>query len=284
MACHNPSYVDKYDMVRGPEDGRQLPAQLPAGTWKSWTSSLPGQGEEVSSPTTTSTSTPSTVSSIGKEIGLGGRINTILQAAFFKIANIIPMDEAVQYMKDAATKSYGKKGEKIVAHEPRRHRARRRATSQKVEVPESWKNAADDESEADVDRRPQRTLVEFVKNILNPCQRTAGQQPAGFHLCGRMRTAPLPQGSAAYEKRGIAVDVPEWNPQNCIQCNFCSYVCPHAVIRPVAMTDEEAGQRSRGHEVQGHDRHARHEVCYDHFHPGLHRLRFLRAGLPGHEG
>ena len=173
---------------------------------------------------------------IGKEIGLGGRINTVLQAAFFKIAGIIPEEDAKQYMKDAATKSYSKKGEKIVAMN---HAAidKGMESFHKVNVPEAWKTAEDNrvDTPATGDRAD---VVEYVNSILKPVNAYQGNKlPVSVfsnHVDG---TAP--QGSAAYEKRGIAVDVPEWNPANCIQCNFCSLVCPHAVIRPVIMSDEE---------------------------------------------
>lgn len=173
---------------------------------------------------------------IGKEIGLGGRINTVLQAAFFKIAGIIPEEDAKQYMKDAATKSYSKKGEKIVAMN---HAAidKGMESFHKVNVPEAWKTAEDNrvDTPATGDRAD---VVEYVNSILKPVNAYQGNKlPVSVFSSHVDGTAP--QGSAAYEKRGIAVDVPEWNPANCIQCNFCSLVCPHAVIRPVIMSDEE---------------------------------------------
>ena len=173
---------------------------------------------------------------IGKEIGLGGRINTVLQAAFFKIAGIIPEEDAKQYMKDAATKSYSKKGEKIVAMN---HAAidKGMESFHKVNVPESWKTAEDNrvDTPATGDRAD---VVEYVNSILKPVNAYQGNKlPVSVFSSHVDGTAP--QGSAAYEKRGIAVDVPEWNPANCIQCNFCSLVCPHAVIRPVIMSNEE---------------------------------------------
>ena len=152
----------------------------------------------------------------------------------------------------------------------------------KVEVPASWKDACacDEKKLVTTDRKD---LEQYVNNVLNPVNAYQGNKlPVSTFMPHVDGTAP--QGSSAFEKRGIAVDVPEWNPQNCIQCNFCSYVCPHAVIRPVAMTADELAAAPEGTEVQGYDRRTRHEVCYDHFRPGLHRLRFLRSGLPGHEG
>ena len=241
VACHNPSYIDKYDIV---EDLKKGGSFLLNCGWdaEELDKRLPGKVKKFIADNDIKFYTIDGIS-IGKEIGLGGRINTILQAAFFKIANIIPIDQAVQYMKDAATKSYSKKGEKIVAMN---HAAIDRGVTDIVEVkvPESWKNAVDDTKEAEVTGdRPE--LVKFVKNILNPVNAQRGDKlPVSTFVADADGT--FPQGSAAYEKRGIAVDVPEWNPQNCIQCNFCSYVCPHAVIRPVVMTEEEAAKAPAG--------------------------------------
>ena len=173
---------------------------------------------------------------IAKELGLGGRVNTILQAAFFKLSEIIPADKAVELMKAAATKSYGKKGEKIVAMN---HAAIERGVNEvkKVNVPADWANAQDEKVEKSVEcDRPE--LKKFVENILEPVNAQLGDNlPVSAFIDDADGT--LPQGSAAFEKRGIAVDVPEWNPEACIQCNFCSYVCPHAVIRPYALTADE---------------------------------------------
>ena len=180
---------------------------------------------------------------IAKELGLGGRVNTILQAAFFKLSGIIPEEKAVQLMKDAATRSYGKKGEKIVAMN---HAAIERgvAGTVKVEIPASWANAEDTVVETEVNTdRPE--LKKFVKEILEPASAQLGDQ---LPVSAFKDTADgtFPQGSAAFEKRGIAVDTPCWIPENCIQCNFCSYVCPHAVIRPFALTEEEAKNAPEG--------------------------------------
>ncbi len=241
VACHNPSYIDKYDIVADLKKGGSF--LLNCG-WNAeeLEERLPGKVKKYIAENDINFYTIDGIS-IGKEIGLGGRINTILQAAFFKIANIIPIDQAVQYMKDAATKSYGKKGEKVVAMN---HAAIDRGVSDivKVDVPASWKDAVDDTKEPEVTGdRPE--LVKFVKDILNPVNAQRGDKlPVSTFV--KDADGTFPQGSAAYEKRGIAVDVPEWNPQNCIQCNFCSYVCPHAVIRPVVLTEEEAAAAPAG--------------------------------------
>lgn len=234
VACHNPSYVDKYDMTTDLKDGGVF--LLNCG-WDmaDLEQRLPGQMKRDIAKKNIKFYTIDGVK-IGKEIGLGGRINTVLQSAFFKLANIIPADDAVKYMKDAATASYGKKGEHIVKMN---HDAIDAGAKNVVEVqvPASWADAADTDllKKAVGDRN---WLVDYVNNIQNPI---AGQE--GFKLpvstFKDYADGVCPTGSSAYEKRGIAVDVPVWNTENCIQCNFCAYVCPHAVIRPVAMTEEE---------------------------------------------
>jgi pyruvate-ferredoxin/flavodoxin oxidoreductase len=241
VACHNPSYIDKYDMVEDLKKGGSFLLNCP---WegKELDEHLPAKVKRYIAKNDIKFYTIDGIS-IGKEIGLGGRINTILQAAFFKIANIIPVDDAVKFMKDAATKTYGRKGEKIVAMN---HMAIDRGIEsvKEVKVPAEWANATDEVKEVKVEGdRPE--LVDFVKNILNPVSAQRGDDlPVSAFKDAADGT--LPQGSAAYEKRGIAVDVPEWNPDNCIQCNFCSYVCPHAVIRPAVLTADEAAKAPEG--------------------------------------
>lgn len=241
VACHNPSYVRKYNMVQELKDGGTF--LLNCG-WNmdEMETHLPGQVKRYLAEHNIKFYTIDGIS-IGKEIGLGGRINTILQAAFFKLANIIPVDEAVKYMKDAATATYGKKGEAVVAMN---HAAIDRgiADVKEVKVPEHWKNAADEELHTKV-TEGRKDVVDFVNNILTPINAQRGNELPVSTFIDRA-DGTLPQGTSAYEKRGIAVDVPAWNPENCIQCNFCAYVCPHAVIRPVAMTKEEAEKAPEG--------------------------------------
>ncbi|MEG1942906.1 MAG: pyruvate:ferredoxin (flavodoxin) oxidoreductase, partial [Angelakisella sp.] len=181
---------------------------------------------------------------IGREIGLGGRINTVLQAAFFSISKVIPEAEAIKYMKDAATASYSKKGEKIVAMN---HAAIDRGATDYVEVqiPASWATA-EGEFVYPVAKGDRKELVDFVNEILVPVSAQRGDSlPVSTFINGR-EDGHMPQGSAAFEKRGIAVDIPCWNTENCIQCNFCSFVCPHAVIRPVIMNADEAAKAPKG--------------------------------------
>lgn len=234
VACHNPSYVDKYDMV---ED------IIPGGTFLlncSWdveelSKRLPGKMKKYIAENNIKFYTID-ATKIGVELGLGTRVNTVLQSAFFKLSNIIPIDDAIKFMKDAATKSYSKKGEAIVKMN---HDAIDRGAQAVVEVsvPADWANSTDTTTEKEIKgNRPE--LVKFVKNILEPVNAQQGDNlPVSTFVEDADGT--FPQGSAAYEKRGIAVTVPQWNPENCIQCNQCAYVCPHAVIRPIAMTDGE---------------------------------------------
>ena len=241
VACHNPSYVTKYDMVSDVKPGGIF--LLNCGwTLDELEQHLPGQMKRYIAQNNIQFYTIDGVA-IGKEIGLGGRINTVLQSAFFKLANISPADDAIQYMKDAATASYGKKGEAVVKMN---HDAIERGAKDvhKVEVPESWKNAADTDLTV-VATGENEELVKYVNDILIPVSAQEGDKLPVSAFAGR-ENGVVPLGSSAYEKRGIAIDVPTWNPDNCIQCNFCSYVCPHAVIRPVAMTEEEAKNAPEG--------------------------------------
>ena len=241
VACHNPSYVDKYDMVQDVKKGGTF---LLNCSWnvEELSSNLPAQMKQYIAKNNINFYTID-ATHIAKELGLGGRTNTILQAAFFALSGIIPTDKAVQLMKDAATKSYGKKGEKIVAMN---HAAIERGIDgfQKVDVPADWKDAVA-EAKEEVVLEGREELVNYAKNILMPVNAQKGDSlPVSAFV--DMADGTFPLGSSALEKRGIAVDVPTWVPDNCIQCNFCSYVCPHAVIRPVAMTEEEAAKAPNG--------------------------------------
>ena len=241
VACHNPSYIDKYDMVSDLKKGGTF--LLNCG-WDmdEIEKRLPGDVKRYMAENDIKFYTIDGIS-IGKEIGLGSRINTILQSAFFKLANIIPIEDAVKYMKDAATASYGKKGEKIVAMN---HAAIDRGVTdvKEIKIPESWKQASGAIVHP-VATGSRKDLVDYVNNIQTPVNAQKGDNLPVSTFMG-MVDGTFPVGSSAYEKRGIAVDVPVWNPENCIQCNFCSYVCPHAVIRPVAMTAEEAANAPAG--------------------------------------
>jgi len=233
VACHNPSYVDKYDIVDDLKEGGSFLLNCPWDT-EELSERLPGKMKKILAERHINFYTIDGIK-IGKEIGLGGRINTVLQSAFFKIADIIPADKAKELMKAAAKKSYMKKGQAIV---DMNYAAIDRGMEdlKKVEIPADWANAVDN-SVADK-AEGNGALVEYVNEILKPVNAYKGNKlPVSTFMDHVDGTAP--NGSAAYEKRGIAVDVPEWNPENCIQCNRCAIVCPHAVIRPVAITADE---------------------------------------------
>ena len=233
VACHNPSYVDKYDIVDDLKEGGSFLLNCPWDA-EELSERLPGKMKKILAERHINFYTIDGIK-IGKEIGLGGRINTVLQSAFFKIADIIPADKAKELMKAAAKKSYMKKGQAIV---DMNYAAIDRGMEdlKKVEIPADWANAVDN-SVADK-AEGNGALVEYVNEILKPVNAYKGNKlPVSTFMDHVDGTAP--NGSAAYEKRGIAVDVPEWNPENCIQCNRCAIVCPHAVIRPVAMTADE---------------------------------------------
>ena len=233
VACHNPSYVDKYDIVDDLKEGGSFLLNCP---WDidELSKRLPGKMKKILAERNINFYTIDGIK-IGKEIGLGGRINTVLQSAFFKIADIIPAEEAKDLMKKAAYKSYSKKGQAIV---DMNYAAIDRGMEdlKKVEIPADWANAVDDSIADKV--AGEGALVEYVNGILKPVNEYKGNKlPVSSFMDHVDGTAP--NGSAAFEKRGIAVDVPSWNSDNCIQCTRCSIVCPHAVIRPVAMTDDE---------------------------------------------
>ena len=228
IACHNQAYVNQYDVIKGLKKGgtfvlnckwtrEQLDMYLPAG--------LKRYLAENSIKFYTLNATD-----IADEIGLGTRINMIMQAAFFKLANVIPIEEAVAYLKDSILKSYGKKGEKIVNMN---YMAVDKGTDAlvRIDVPEYWKDAKEEVAcETDA--------PEFIKKVVIPINRQDGDSLPVSAFADAADGA-FPMGTSAYEKRGIAVNVPEWQIENCIQCNQCSFVCPHAAIRPVLLNEEE---------------------------------------------
>ena len=235
VACHMPAYVRKYNMVQDLKDGGTF---LLNTSWDmdELEKQLPGQAKRYMYEHKINFYTIDGFK-IGKEIGLGGRINTILQSAFFSLAQIIPAEDAIKYMKDAATASYMKKGEDIVKMN---HAAIDQGATayKKIEIPESWANAEDEVLGAPVTGE-RKDVVDYVNSIQNAINSQTGNDlPVSAFV--EYADGTLPLGSAAFEKRGVAIDVPTWAPENCIQCNFCSYVCPHAAIRPVAMDEAQA--------------------------------------------
>ena len=242
VACHNQSYIDKYDIVSDikPNGTFLLNCQWDMDGLEKH---LPGQVKRYLAQNNINFYTIDGVQ-LGKETGMGTRINTILQSAFFKLADIIPFEDALKYMKDAATASYMKKGEDIVK---KNHDAIDAGYKKivKIDIPDSWADAADTTMGMDKAVGDNKTLIDYVNNIQQPCNAQKGDSlPVSTFV--DMADGTFPQGSSAFEKRGIAVNVPEWIPENCIQCNQCSYVCPHAVIRPVPMTPDELAAAPEG--------------------------------------
>ncbi len=242
VACHNPSYVRKYNMVQELVDGGTFLLNCP---WdmEGLEKHLPGQVKSFIANHNIKLYVIDGIK-IGKEIGLGGRINTVLQSAFFKLANIIPEEQAIELMKAAAKATYGRKGDAIVQMN---YDAIDAGAKQVVEVavPESWKTAADEGLDVTHAEGARKDVVDFVNNI----QAKVNAQEGNTLPVSAFKDyvdGTTPSGSSAYEKRGIAVDIPVWNTENCIQCNRCSYVCPHAAIRPVALTEAEAAAAPEG--------------------------------------
>lgn len=229
IACHKQSYVYQYDVIKGLRKGGNFVLNT-IWTPEELDTHLPAALKRYIARNDIQFYTLDAVN-IAKEIGLGNRINMICQSAFFKLAEIIPEEDAVKYLKDSIKKTYGKKGDKIVnmnceAVDQGMH------ALVKIDVPASWADAVDEE-------KAEVSEPAFIKNILRPMTAVEGNSlpVSAFNenIDGR-----FPAGTAAYEKRCIAVDVPEWQVDNCIQCNQCSVVCPHAAIRPVLLTEEEA--------------------------------------------
>ena len=247
VACHNPSYVTKYDMVQD---------IVPGGTFllnciwspEELDKQLPAKMRRYIAENNINFYTINGIK-IAEEVGLPGRASTILQSAFFTIANIIPVDKAIELMKKAVVKKFSKKGETIVnANCNGIDRGSKEIV--KIDVPESWKNAVDEEKELVIPtNRPE--MKDFVKNILHPIDHLHGDDLPVSKFVDRA-DGVYPQGSAAFEKRGIAITVPEWDGTKCAQCNLCSMVCPHAVIRPVCLNEEEAKNAPEGTQLVKH--------------------------------
>ena len=227
VACHNPSYVHKYDMLKGIKKGGVFLLNSP-WTVEEMESQLPASLKRQIAENNLRFYNIDAVK-IAQEIGLGGRINTILQAAFFKIANVIPVDDAVKFIKQAIQDTYGNKGEKIVQMN---YAAVDRGLSDLVQIdyPADWANAQEAAAAVEVDE------PDFVANVVRPINALKGDD---LPVSAFTPDGIMPTGTTKYEKRGIAVMVPKWIPENCIQCNQCSMVCPHAVIRPFLADDED---------------------------------------------
>ncbi|MGI6533143.1 MAG: pyruvate:ferredoxin (flavodoxin) oxidoreductase [Peptococcia bacterium] len=237
IACHKQSYVYQYQLLEGLKKGGTF---LLNCTWKpeELDEKLPAGLKKQIADNDINFYIIDAVD-IAKRIGLGSRINMVMQAAFFKLANVIPLDQAVKLLKEAIVKTYGRKGEKVVKMN---HQAVDEGLQAlvKVDVPKAWSNSVEEEVAATND------LPEFVKKVVIPMNAQQGDKLPVSTFVGR-EDGSFPLGTTVYEKRSIAVDVPDWIPENCIQCNQCSYVCPHAAIRPVLTTEEENKKAPAGY-------------------------------------
>ena len=235
VACHNQAYIDQYDLLKGLKKGgtfvlnciwneKELSVHLPAAMKRYIAKN------NINFYTIDATD-------IANEIGLGNRINMIMQAAFFKLAKVIEIEDAVKYLKEAVEHSYGKKGEKIVYMN---NDAIDRGTTdiRKVEIPTDW-------AEAEDDHKAMTDVPEFIEEILIPMTRQEGDELPVSAFVG-IEDGTFPAGTSAYEKRGVAVHLPLWKPENCIQCNQCSFVCPHASIRPILVNAKEKAKAPEG--------------------------------------
>ena len=246
IACHNPAYVHLYDVLEGVKDGGVFVLNSPWSA-EDMDKELPASMRRTIAEKNLKFYTIDAVKIAG-EVGLGGRINMIMQTAYFKLANVIPFEQAVKLLKDSIQKAYGLKGEKIVNMN---NAAVDKAIEHVVEIdyPASWKDLGDDAA-------VERDEPDFIKNVMRPMLAQQGDAlpVSAFEPDGR-----FPQGTTAYEKRGVAINVPEWIADNCIQCNQCAFVCPHSALRPVLLTADEmknapadfAAPEAKGKELKG---------------------------------
>ncbi len=235
VACHVPSYIDKYDMLKGlKENGTFLLNSI----WdaEETKNRLPDHMKKYLAANKINFYIIN-ATKIAEEIGLGTRTNTIMQAAFFKVANVIPYEKAESEMKKAIYKSYGKKGEDVV--KMNYDAVDQGSNVEKVEIPSEWANITVTK------KKEERNVPAFISDVMDPINSLKGDDLPVSAFAGR-EDGTFPSGTSAYEKRGIAVNVPEWQPEECIQCNQCSYVCPHASIRPFLLTEEELANAPEG--------------------------------------
>ncbi|MBK5099510.1 MAG: pyruvate:ferredoxin (flavodoxin) oxidoreductase [Desulfobacteraceae bacterium] len=233
IACHNPAFLDQYDILEGIKDEGSFLLNCP-WSLEDMDTKLPDHMKRTIAQKRLNFYTIDAVK-IASDLGLGGRINMIMQAAFFQIANVIPPKQAFGYMKDAIKKTYGKKGDEVVQMNVG---AVDKAVGalEKIQVPASW-------AEAGREAYAEREEPEFVKEVMRPM---LAQQGDKLPVSALPPDGIFPTATTEYEKRGIAINVPEWQPENCIQCNQCSFVCPHAVIRPVLAHEEDLTDAPKG--------------------------------------
>ena len=247
VACHNAAYVRKYNMVQELVDGGTFLLNCP-WTGDELSEHLPGQVKAYIAEHNIKFYTIDGVK-LGIESGMGPtRINTILQSAFFKLTGIIPEEKAIELMKAAAKKTYGLKGDDVV--QKNWNAIDLGATGiVEVQVPDSWKGSKDEGLDYPKATKGTKEQIEFVNDVQIKVSAQEGNS-IPVSVVQRYTDGTTPSGTAAYEKRGVSVSVPVWNPDNCIQCEFCSYVCPHAAIRPVAMTEDEAKNAPSGMQIK----------------------------------
>jgi len=237
IACHQSSYVDKYDLLEGIREGGTFVLNSP-WTLEEMETCLPNSLKKTIAQRHLKFYNIDAVK-IAEEIGLGGRINMIMQTVFFKLSNVLPINDAMKYLKAAIAKTYGKKGQEVIEMNWKAVDAAS-ADIQEIHYPSSWSNLPADKPEV-------RKELEFITKVMRPMLAQQGDKlpvsafpPAGI----------FPAGTSQYEKRGVAINVPEWLMNNCIQCNQCAMVCPHATIRPVLTTQEEMNKAPKGFEAK----------------------------------
>ena len=237
IACHQPSYVDKYDLLEGIRDGSTFVLNSPWNLQEMETC-LPNSLKKTIAQKHLKFYNIDAVK-IAEDIGLGGRINMVMQTVFFKLSNVLPIDQAIQYLKDAIAKTYGKKGQEIIEMNWKAVDAAS-AAIQEVRYPSSWASLP-------AEMKKQWQEPAFITKVARPMNAQQGDKlpvsaftPAGI----------FPSGTTKYEKRGVAINVPEWIMKNCIQCNQCSMVCPHAAVRPVLLTQDELSKAPQGFEAK----------------------------------
>ncbi len=255
VACHNPSYILKHDIVQEIKEGGVFLLNCPWGS-EALEAALPAAVKRSLAEKNIRFYTID-ANRIARELGLGGRINTVLQAAFFTLAKVLPLEEAVRHMKEAIHKTYAAKGEAILAMNCA---AVDRGVTDLVEipVPAAWKKAPD-QKEKTAEGAQGESLPAYITEVLRPVNALKGDD-LPVSVFAAAADGSVPTGTSRYEKRGIALAVPQWTPENCIQCNQCAYVCPHACIRPFLLTGREKEEapagfdapKARGKALEGH--------------------------------
>ena len=249
VACHLASYIEKFDIVQDIKPGGTF---LLNCSWnlQELEEHLPAAAKRYLAQNNIKMYTCDATNK-AIELGMGNRSNTILQAAFFKLAKVIPVEEAVQHMKDAIVKSYGHKGMDVIMRNYNSVDAGVEGV-QEIQIPSGWADAQDEMAAPEI-KTDRQELAQYVTDVMIPANAMRGDAiPVSKFMPGADGT--LPQGTAAFEKRGIAVKVPAWDPDKCVQCNICSYVCPHACIRPIVMSADEvveAPKQTKMHDMRG---------------------------------